>query len=173
MVVAAVADRRLGGGYWAIQNASSRCAANGAFDSLNPISAVIFKSIQQNPVWQQKFNQLIQQQQQQQAAQQQTTFNNIENRISSETQANDAQHADYWNHVADQNTQFENEADSERDVAPWQASDGTTYKLPTIYSYAWTGADGTITMSNDPQYNPNNDPTASSTTWTAMQPTKN
>lgn len=173
LIVEAVADRRLGGGYWAIQQASSRRAANGDFDQLKPMSAIIFQSIQPNPDWQQKFDQLVQQHQEQQAAQQQTTFNNIETRISSETQADDAQHAGYWDHAADLNTQSENEADVQRQVSPWQSSDGTTYKLPTAYSYAWTGADGTITMSNDPQYNPNDDKSIPAQSWTAMQQSKN
>jgi len=173
LIVKAVADRRFGGGYWAIDQASSRRAANGAFDQLKAISAVIFQSIQQNPAWQQKFDQLVQQNQQQQAAAQQRTFNAIENRISAQTQANDAQHASYWGHVADLNRQSENEADVQREVSPWQASDGSTYKLPTAYGHAWSGADGTIIMNNDPQYNPNSDPSLPSTSWTAMEQTKN
>jgi hypothetical protein len=173
LIVEAEADKQLGGGYWTIQQASSRRAANGDFDQLTPFSSVIFQSIQQNPAWQQKFNQFVQQNHQQQAVQQQTTFNNIESRIASETQANDAEHAQYWGHVDDLNRQSQNEADVQRQVTPWHAPDGTTYKLPTTYGYAWTGADGTITMSNDPNYNPSNDPSLPSTTWTAMQPTKN
>jgi hypothetical protein len=173
VIVEAFADRRLGGGYWAISQASSRRAVNGDFDHLKLISAVIFRSIQMNPAWQQQFNQMVERNQKQQAAQQQQTFDAIENRIRAEEQANDAQHAGYWEHVDDLNRQSENEADIQREVSPWKSSDGNTYKLPTAYDYAWSGADGSIIMNNDPNYDPRNDPTAPSTNWTPMQQTKN
>jgi hypothetical protein len=167
--------------YWTVVNASSRRAVKGQLDQLAPIEQVMAQSLQINPDWLQKVNAQNQQRyqqalgaQRQQLANQQAQFNATEARIASQSAANDAQHASYWAHSADLARQSENEADVQREVSPWQASDGTTYKLPTAYGHAWSGANGEIIMNNDPNYNPNSDPSlTSNTTWTPMEQTHN
>ncbi|MGD0260099.1 MAG: hypothetical protein ABSD29_09790 [Verrucomicrobiota bacterium] len=107
-------------------------------------------------------------------ARQDAQFNATESRIVSTSAANDAQHASYWQHSADLNRQSQNQADVMREVSPWKDSSGTTHKLPTQYGHAWSGADGTIIMNNDPSYNPNSDPNLKvNTTWTLMEQTQN
>jgi hypothetical protein len=54
-------------------------------------------------------------------------------------------------------------------MSPWKDSNGDTYKLPNTYGHAWAGADGTIIMNNDPQYNPNTDSSLTPTNWTPME----
>ena len=138
------------------------------------------QSLELNPAWCQQLANLIQQRQartfaaqKQQQANQQQQFNAIESRIHSQTAANDAQHESYWQHSADLNRQSENEADVQREVSPWKDGDGTTYKLPTQYGHAWSGADGEIIMNNDPSYNPNSDSSLNPTNWTPMEQTQN
>ncbi len=130
--------------YWSVQYGSSRRALKGELDQLKPIESVMGQSLQLNPDWLQKVNALNQQKyqqalaaQRQRAANQQAQFNATESRIASQSAANDAQHASYWAHSADLDRQSENEADVQREVSPWQTSDGTTYKLPTTYGNAW------------------------------------
>lgn len=167
--------------YWTVVNASSRRAAKGELEQLKPIEDVMAQSLQLNPDWLQRVNALNQQRyqqalgaQRQQLANQQAQFNAIESRIASQSAANDAQHASYWAHSADLDRQSENEADIQREVSPWQSSDGSTYKLPTAYSNAWQGSDGQILMNNDASYNPNSDPNLpTGTTWTPMAQTHN
>jgi len=173
-------SKRYGFNIWSISQATSERAPKGAFDKLKPVNDIMFQSLQMNPTWAQSVAALIQQRQQktlaaqqQQRAAQQDQFKAIESRIGSQTAANDAQHASYWQHSADLNRQSENEADVQREVSPWQASDGTVYKLPTQYGNAWSGADGQIIMNNDPSYNPNSDPRLTPTNWTPMAQTKN
>ena len=108
-----------------------------------------------------------------QAKQQQETFDAIEARIRAQTEANDAEHASYWQHSEELNRESENRADYMREVSPWKDSEGNSYKLPTAYSYAWTGSDGEIVMSNDAGYDPSRDPNSTNTSWTPMQPSQN
>jgi hypothetical protein len=165
---------------WSLNYMASKRAVKGTIDQLKPISDIMAQSLQMNPEWIQRVNAYDQQRedqvlalQQQQAVRQQQQFNAIESRISSQTAANDAQHASYWAHSADLDRQSENEADVQREVSPWKDSDGNVYKLPTTYGHAWSGADGTIIMNNDPSYNPNSDPSQTSTNWTPMEQTQN
>ncbi len=165
---------------WSVSYATSQRAPKATFDQLQPINAIMAQSLQMNPAWSQKLAALIQQRQQaalanqkQELADQNARFNAIESRISSDSAANDAQHASYWQHSADLNRQSENEADVQREVSPWTSGDGTTYKLPTQYGHAWSGANGEIIMNNDPSYNPNSDPNQTSTSWTPMEQTQN
>src|ERR1017187_9732659 len=159
-------DQRLGGfKIWSVSQATSKRAPKGAFDQLKPINAVMTQSLQMNPAWNQKVAALINQHRQkalanqaQASADQQARFNAIESRIASTSAANDAQHAAYWQHSADLNRQSQNRADVMREVSSWKDSNGTSYILPTQYGHAWSGADGTILMNNDPNYNPNSDP---------------
>jgi hypothetical protein len=138
------------------------------------------QTLELNPAWSQALANLLQQRQQhtlalqrQQQVNQQAQFNAIESRIHAQTAANDAQHASYWQHSADLNRQSENEADVQREVSPWKDSDGTTYKLPTEYGHAWSGANGEIIMNNDAGYNPNSDSSLTPTNWTPMEQTQN
>ena len=166
---------------WSVIQATSRRAPKGGFDQLKPINAVMTQSLQMNPAWNQKVAALINQREQkalanqaQARANQQAQFNAIESRIASTSAANDAQHASYWQHSADLNRQSQNRADVMREVSPWKDSTGTSYKLPTQYGHAWSGADGTILMNNDPNYNPNSDPNLkNNTTWTPMEQSHN
>ena len=166
---------------WSIIQPTSQRAPKGAFDQLKPINTFMFQSLQMNPAWSQKVAALINQREQkalanqaQARANQQAQFNAIESRIASTSAANDAQHASYWQHSADLDRQSQNRADVMREVSPWKDSSGTTYKLPTQYGQAWSGADGTIIMNNDPGYNPNSDPNLKvNTTWTPMEQTHN
>jgi hypothetical protein len=180
-VVTVGGDNRMGGfKLWSVGRATSVRAPKTSFDQLKPVSAIMWQSLEMNPAWNQKVAALINQRQQkaladqrQRAEEQNAQFNAIESRISSESAANDAQHESYWQHSADLNRQSENEADVQREVSPWKDSDGTTYKLPTEYGHAWSGADGQIIMNNDPGYNPNTDPSLTSTSWTAMEQGQN
>ncbi len=166
---------------WSVSQATSRRAPKGTFDQLKPINAVMTQSLQINPAWNQKVAAFVNQRRQQALAnqaqaraRQQAQFNAIESRIASTSAANDAQHASYWQHSADLERQSQNEADVQREVSPWKDSNGTSYKLPTQYGQAWSGADGTILMNNDPGYNPNSDPTLkNNTTWTPMEQSHN
>ena len=166
---------------WSVSQATSSRAPKGALDQLKPIGAVMSQSLQMNPAWNQKVAALINQREQQSlanqrqaSANQQAQFNAIESRIASTSAANDAQHAAYWQHSADLERQSQNRADVMREVSPWKDGSGTSYKLPTQYSHAWSGADGTIIMNNDPSYNPNSDPNVTgNTTWTPMEPSHN
>jgi hypothetical protein len=166
---------------WQVIYASSRRAPQGKLDDLTPLAQEMAQSLQINPQWLQRVNALNQERyqqalgrQRQQAANQQQWFNNTEQRIANQSAANDAQHASYWAHSADLDRQSENEADIQREVSPWQSSDGSTYKLPNDYNQAWQGSDGEILMNNDTGYNPNSDSSLpSGTTWTQMQPTHN
>jgi hypothetical protein len=162
-------NRRFGYYGWSISNASSVRAIKGATDPLKPIHDVIFQSIQSNPVWYKDVADLLRSRQKQLAANQQANFNAIESRIASQTAANDAEDQSFNQHMSDLDRQSDAQADIQRQVSPWKDSDGTSYKLPTQYGYAWSGADGTIIMNNDPQYNPNSDPSLTPTTWTPMQ----
>ena len=142
---------------------------------------IMFQSLQMNPAWSQKVAALMGQREQaalatqkQNSIDQQTQFDAIESRIHSDTAANDAQHQGFDQHMNDLDRQSQNEADVQREVSPWKGSDGTTYKLPTQYSNAWEGADGTYIMNNDAGYNPNKDPTlTNNTNWTPMEQTHN
>ena len=166
---------------WSVVQATSRRAPKGGFDQLKPINAVMTQSLQMNPAWNQKVAALVNQRKQkalanqaQARANQQAQFNAIESRIASTSAANDAQHASYWQHSANLNRQSQNQADVMREVSPWKDSGGTSYKLPTQYGHAWSGADGTILMNNDPSYDPNSDPNLkNSTTWTRMEQSHN
>ena len=166
---------------WAVVQATSRRAPKGGFDKLKPINDVMTQSFQMNPAWNQKVAELVSQRKQkalanqaQARANQQAQFNAIESRIASTSAANDAQHASYWQHSADLERQSQNRADVMREVSPWKDSSGASYKLPTQYGHAWSGADGTIIMNNDPRYNPNSDPSlANNTTWTPMEQSHN
>jgi hypothetical protein len=158
---------------WDVLNAASRRAPKGQVDQLTPIASIMFQSSQFNPAWNQRLQALTQQRQDAQMQAQNDQFNAIESRISAQSAANDAQHQAYWQHSSDLQTQSENEADVQREVSPWKDSDGTTFKLPTQYGHAWSGADGTIIMNNEPSYNPNSDPNLTSTTWTPMEQTQN
>ncbi len=166
---------------WQVIYASSRRAPQGKLDDLTPLAQEMAQSLQINPQWLQRVNALNQERyqqalgrQRQQAINQQQWFNNTEQRIANQSAANDAQHASYSAHSADLDRQSENEADIQREVSPWQSSDGSTYKLPNDYSQAWQGTDGEILMNNDAGYNPNSDSSLpSGTTWTQMQPTHN
>jgi len=175
-------DQKLGGfKVWSVTQASSQRAPKGAFDQLKPIGVAMTQSLQMNPAWNQKVAAMVDQRRQQAlanqrqaSAAQQARFNAIESRIASTSAANDAQHASYWQHSADLERQSQNRADVMREVSPWKDSSGTTYKLPTQYGQAWSGADGTIIMNNDPSYNPNSDPNLKvNTTWTQMEQTHN
>lgn len=161
---------------WSVKQATSERAPKGGFDQLQPVNSIMFQSLQANPEWNQKLQALLQQRQQQTLANQKQAlaaqnarFNAIESRISSQSAANDAEHASYWQHSADLNRQSDAEADVQREVSPWTDSSGQTYKLPTTYGNAWSGADGQIIMNNDPSYNPNSDPNLTPTNWTPMQ----
>lgn len=161
---------------WSVTQATSERAPKATFDQLNPINAIMIKSLQINPQWNQKVADLISQRKQQAlanqrqaAANQQAQFNAIESRISAQTAANDAQHASYWQHSADLQRQSDARADVMREVSPWKDSNGDTYKLPNNYGHAWSGADGTIIMNNDAGYNPNSDPNLTPTNWTPME----
>jgi len=165
---------------WSVSRATSERAPKGGFDQLQSVNTIMYQSLVMNPAWNQQLSNLLQQRQahtaalqKQQLAQQNAQFNAIESRISSQTAANDAEHAAYWQHSADLNRQSENEADIQREVSPWKDSDGTTFKLPTQYGNAWSGANGEIIMNNDAGYNPNSDPNQASTTWTPMQQSQN
>jgi hypothetical protein len=156
--------------------ASSERAPKATFDQLQPTFAVISQSLQMNPAWAQQLQAFINQRTQatlaaqQRAAQiQQQQFQATEQRIGAQTAANDAEDQQFNQHMANLDKQSDGFADYERDVTPWQAPDGTTYKLPNNYGNAWQAADGTIIMNNNPNYNPNSDPTNSGQTWTAMQ----
>ena len=85
------------------------------------------------------------------------------------SEANDEEKSSFDQHMADLDRQSDAEADVQREVSPWKDSDGSTYKLPTKYGNAWSSADGRIIMNNDPQYNPNSDPSLTPTQWTAME----
>jgi hypothetical protein len=167
--------------YWQVTFASSRRAPKGTLDDLTPLAQEMAQSLQINPAWLKRVNDLNQERyqqaldrQHQQAVNQQQWFNATEQRIANQSAANDAQHASYWAHSADLDRQSENEADIQREVSPWQSSDGSTYKLPSNYGQAWQGSDGEILMNNDPGYNPNSDSSMpSGTSWTQMQPTHN
>jgi hypothetical protein len=167
--------------YWQVTFASSRRAPKGTLDDLTPLAQEMAQSLQINPAWLKRVNDLNQERyqqalarQHQQAVNQQQWFNATEQRIANQSAANDAQHASYWAHSADLDRQSENEADIQREVSPWQSSDGSTYKLPSNYGQAWQGSDGEILMNNDPGYNPNSDSSMpSGTTWTQMQATHN
>jgi hypothetical protein len=179
-IVVLSTNKRSNDTIWSISRATSERAPKGGFDKLQSVNAIMYQSLEMNPAWNQQLSNLLQQRQahtralqQQQLAQQNAQFNAIESRISSQTAANDAEHASYWQHSADLNRQSENEADIQREVSPWKDSDGTTYKLPTQYGNAWSGADGQIIMNNDASYNPNSDPSLTPTTWTPMQQTQN
>jgi len=166
---------------WQVTYASSRRAPKGTLDDLTPLAQEMAQSLQINPDWLQRVNALNQERyqqalgrQRQQAINQQQWFNATEQRIANQSAANDQQHASYWAHSADLDRQSENEADIQREVSPWQSSDGSTCKLPNNYSQAWQGSDGEIIMNNDAGYNPNSDSSMpSGTTWTQMQPTHN
>jgi hypothetical protein len=176
-VVVEYTSKQFGFTCWSISNATSKRAPKGGFDQLAPINAIMVQSLQMNPTWAQNLANLLQQRQQrtlalqqQQRAQQDAQFNAIESRIASQTAANDAEHQAYWQHSADLERQSDAEADVQREVSPWKDSNGDTYKLPNNYGHAWSGADGTIIMNNDANYNPNSDPNApGNTTWTPMQ----
>jgi hypothetical protein len=179
-IVEVYTSKQFGFKTWAISQATSERAPKATFEQLKPINAIMVQSLQMNPAWNQKLAALLQQRQQkffanqkQASANQDAQFNAIESRISSQSAANDAQHDSYWQHSADLNRQSENEADVQREVSPWKADDGTTYKLPTQYGNAWSGANGEIIMNNDPSYNPNSDPSLTPTNWTPMQQTTN
>jgi hypothetical protein len=173
-------SRQMGFTNWSVSQATSERAPKATFDQLKPINAIMIQSLQVNPAWSQNLANLIQQRQQKALANQKESqaehdaqFNAIESRISSQTAANDAEHESYWQHSADLNRQSENEADVQREVSPWKDSDGTTYKLPTEYGHAWSGANGEIIMNNDAGYNPNSDSSLESTSWTPMEQTQN
>jgi hypothetical protein len=166
--------------YWSVNYASSRRALKGGIDQLKPIEQIMGQSLMMNPDWIQKVNTMDQEREQQAlqnqrvaAANQTAQFNAIEARIASQSAANDAQHASYWAHSADLDQQSQKEADVQRQVNPWKDSDGKTYKLPAQYGHAWSGADGTIIMNNDPSYDPSKDPSLPATTWTSMEPAQN
>jgi hypothetical protein len=158
---------------WDISYATSERAPKGTLDKLQPISMVIFRSLQLNPAWSQQLAQLIEKRQAAERQQQEETFDRIEARIRAQSEANDEEHANYWQHSEDLNRQSENFADYQREVSPWKDNEGNSYKLPTQYSYAWSGADGQIIMSNDAGYNPNADPDLTPTNWAPMQPSHN
>jgi hypothetical protein len=179
-IVEETTSKQYGFNIWSISQATSERAPKATFDQLAPINAVMVQSLELNPAWTQQLANLIQQRQartmaaqRQQAVNQQQQFNAIESRIHSQTAANDAQHESYWQHSADLNRQSENEADVQREVSPWKDGDGTTYKLPTQYGHAWSGADGEIIMNNDPSYNPNSDSSLNPTNWTPMEQSQN
>jgi hypothetical protein len=175
-IVVEYTSKQYGFNSWSISQASSERAPKATFDQLKPINDIMVQSLQMNPAWNQQLAALLQQRQQrtlanqrQAAANQQAQFNAIESRIGSQTAANDAEHDSYWQHSADLARQSDAEADVQREVSPWKTSDGTTYKLPTQYGNAWSGANGEIIMNNDPGYNPNSDPNLTPTNWTPMQ----
>ncbi len=175
-IVVESTSKQFGFNCWSISNATSKRAPKGAFDKLQPINDIMVQSMQMNPEWSQSLAALMQERQaktfanqQQQREQQQAQFNAIEARIKSQTAANDAQHQSYWQHSADLDRQSNAEADVQREVSPWKDSNGDTYKLPNNYGHAWSGADGTIIMNNDPQYDPNTDKNLTPTNWTPMQ----
>ncbi len=177
-VVTMGGNQQMGFANWTVMQATSERAPKTSYDQLKPVDTIMMQSLQMNPAWSQKVVALMQQRyqralanQRQQAANQQAQFNAIESRISSQTAADDAEHDQYWQHSADLQRQSDAEADVQREVSPWTASDGSTVKLPTTYGNAWQSTDGTIIMNNDNTYNPNADPNAGSTTWTQLQQT--
>jgi hypothetical protein len=162
-------NRRFGTRSWSIPSANSNRAPKGAFDQLTLPRSIIFSSLQANPQWNQAVANYLKNRQQQVAVGQQNQFNAIENRINNQTSANAEEQQGFNQHMADLDRQSDAEADVQRQVSPWKTDDGSTYKLPTQYGYAWSGADGRIIMNNDPQYNPNSDLNLTPTQWTAMQ----
>jgi hypothetical protein len=158
---------------WNITNAMSQRAPKGGFEELKPIGAIVYESIQHNPAWDMRVAALIKRRQEKDAEDQAALFSAIEARIHATNAANDAQHAGYWKHDIEQNRDSENRADVTREVTPWKDDSGNVFKLPTNYDYAWTGADGTIIMSNDARYRPAEDSTLTPTQWSSMERTKN
>jgi len=162
--------------WWTVAMASSRRAPKGGFDQIKPIGIVMIQSMQMNPQWNQQVAQFVQQRtqnvlnaQQRSIANSTASFNATEQRISDTHAQEDEQNQAFEQHMANIDKQSDAEADYQREVSPWTASDGSTYKLPTAYGYAWQGADGQVIMNNNAGYNPNQDPSASSTNWTPMQ----
>jgi hypothetical protein len=158
---------------WEINYAGSERAPKDRFGKFQRLSTIISKSIQMNPQWTHKLNELIAQRQAAARQQQQEQYDAIEARIRAQEEANDEQHQSYWDHSDDLHRQDENYADYQREVSPWKDDEGNTYKLPIDYSYAWEGADGEVIMSNDAGYRPQDDPNLNPTQWSSMQPTHN
>jgi hypothetical protein len=162
--------------WWTVSSGTSKRAPKGQFDQLKPIGIVMLQSLQRNPQWNQQVAAFCQQRQQnilnaqkQSIANSTASFNATEQRISDTHAQEDQQDQAFDQHMANIDKQSDEEADYQREVSPWTSSDGSTVKLPTAYSYAWQGADGNVIMNNDAGYNPNQDPSNESTTWTPMQ----
>jgi hypothetical protein len=162
--------------WWSVGMASSKRAPKGGFDQIKPIGIVMIQSMQMNPQWNQQVAQFVAQRkqnilnaQQQSIANSTASFNATEQRINDTHAQEDQQNQAFDQHMSNIDRQSDAEADYQREVSPWKASDGSTYKLPTAYSYAWQGADGNVIMNNDAGYNPNQDSSNESTTWTPMQ----
>lgn len=161
---------------WQCVYFSSWRAPKGTLDQMKPINAVMQQSLQMNQAWVAQVGALIARRKQQALNDIKTgmeretaSFNATEARVSAASAAEDAQDQAFDQHMANIDKQSDAEADYQREVSPWKASDGSTYKLPTTYSNAWQGADGQVLMNNDASYNPNSDSSLPPTNWTPMQ----
>ncbi|HEX4053062.1 MAG TPA: hypothetical protein VHX86_02240 [Tepidisphaeraceae bacterium] len=162
-------NQRLGFMDWQVINVTSTRAPKGTLDQLNALRAVITRSCQPNLAFYTKVTNFVLNRQRltlQRLNDQEQQREVLQNARSD---ANDAEKQAYDQHMNDLDRQSDAEADVQREVSPWKDSDGTTYKLPTQYGNAWSGADGRIIMNNDPQYNPNSDSSLTPTNWTPMQ----
>jgi hypothetical protein len=160
---------------WQCVYFSSWRAPKGMLDQMKPINAVMQQSFHMNQDWVGQVGALMVRRKQQalnkiQAgiAANTASFNRTEARVAAASAAEDAQDQAFDQHMANIDEQSDKEADYLRDVSSWTGGNGTTYKLPTGYNYAWQSSNGGVVMNNNAGENPNNEP-GNTQTWTPMQ----
>jgi hypothetical protein len=161
-------NQRLGYMGWQILNVNSTRGLKGRLGELNILRAIMTRSFRFDLPWYTKITQFVVMRHNMILQQLKNRERQREALQQAREEANDAERKEFEQHWAAEDRQADAYGDYERDVTPWKTQGGGTVKLPNSYGRAWQGGDGSIIMSNDGNYDPNQDPNTH-TRWTSLQ----
>lgn len=158
---------------WNISGISSVRGPKGTLDEVKTIEAIIQRSIRPGAAFWCKYDQFIILKNQQRTREIEEVGRRSRIFAEMANKASDAQAAQYWKRQDANARLSESRALYNRSLTQYQSSNGgPPINLPNNMPHAWQGANGQILQTNNPNYNPNGDPTQPSTQWTPMQQVK-
>jgi len=156
-------NMRTGGESWSLDQIRSIRAPKGQMDLYTTLHKVEQQSGVPNPDWNQKYSQLILGNYRQAANNSIAAGNAARAQAAQAHAQEDATAQQYNDHQANQDAMNEQTAETMRDETPWTDADGTRVLLPSAYGKAWQDGNGEYIVSNDPNYDPNQDGSLHST----------
>ncbi len=157
---------------WRVVQLRSTRAPKGALDDVKSDRLVMERSIQPSLAWYNKLYQFSADANRARLAEIQATAERSRIFAQMTNEVNESRKQSFEKHIHDIGEQALVVDQYIRDVTPYNTTQGPPVELPSAYNHAWQGANGQYIMSNNPNYDPNTDPTSTQSGWVLLNRTR-